>query len=242
MLLAFLFLAACGKAPEPYAPAPEPPPLATPAPAPEPLPPVATPPEASELPPPPAEPSPETISEPVEAPAVPATEAVATEAEPGIPIHENLTEPPPPDPAELDMAKIELELLRLINGLRTELGVEPLGLQDQMLYAARIRSAEALEKFTHTRPDGNPYNTAFDDAGFSYAGKWHGENLASLSFTAGQLDENEAALKMFEGLNASPGHRENMARGNFAQAGIGVASSVENETVTLASAQLFASF
>jgi uncharacterized protein YkwD len=171
-----------------------------------------------------------------------AADPVATGAEPGIPINESVSETPPPEPPELETAKIELELLRLINSLRTELGVEPLGLQEEMLYAARIRSAEALEKFTHTRPDGTPYNTAFDEAGFSYAGKWHGENLASLSFTAGQLDENGAALKLFEGLSASPGHRENMARGNFAQAGVGVASFAENEKVTLASAQLFASF
>jgi uncharacterized protein YkwD len=246
LAFALLVLAACGKPPEKPAPEPAPAPesgFATPAPPPEPLPPVATAPEVSELPPPPAEPA-ETLPEPVSADEEPAADNVAAEDGLGIPISESPEEEPPVSehPKELDTAQIELELLRLINGLRTELGTEPLGLQEAMLYAARVRSLEALEQFTHTRPDGTPYNTAFDEAGFSYAGKWHGENLASLSFAEGQLDEAEAALKLFEGLNASPGHRENMARGNFAQAGIGVAASMENETVTLASAQLFASF
>jgi uncharacterized protein YkwD len=248
LALALFVLAACGKAPEASAPKPAPAPFATPASPPAPLPLPEEPPEASELPPPPEETAPEAIPEPVAeasaalAPNEPAAEPEPAEADTGIPISENLAEPPSERKAQPDTEKIELELLRLINGTRAQLGVEPLGLQEEMQYAARTRSAEALLKFTHARPDGTPYNTAFDEAGFSYAGKWHGENLASLSFTIGQLDENEAALKLFEGLNASPGHRENMARGNFAQAGIGVAAAVENETVTLASAQLFASF
>jgi uncharacterized protein YkwD len=248
LALALIVLAACGKSPEAPAPKPAPAPFATPASPPEPLPLPENPPEASELPPPPDKDAPEAIPEPVAAtsaalaPNEPAAEPEPAEADTGIPISENLEVPPPAQKSELDTAKIELELLRLINGTRVQLGVEPLGLQDEMQYAARTRSAEALQKFTHARPDGTPYNTAVDEAGFSYAGKWHGENLASLSFTIGQLDENEAALKLFEGLNASPGHRENMARGNFAQAGIGVAAYIESETVTLASAQLFASF
>jgi uncharacterized protein YkwD len=140
-----------------------------------------------------------------------------------------------------DSEEAEAELLRLINVMREEAGAEPLGLQEELRLAARIRAAEAMAEFSHTRPDDTPYNTAFDEAGFDYAGKYHGENLASLSFSAGMFNEKDAALEMFEGLGASPGHRENMIRQNFSQAGVGIAVSLEGDVITVASAQLFAS-
>lgn len=141
----------------------------------------------------------------------------------------------------LDSGTIEKELLRLINSLRDEAGVNALGIEDSIQFAARIRAAEALESFSHTRPDGVPYNTAFDEAGFSYAGKWHGENLSSLSFSAGMFDEKEIALEMFKGLKNSPGHYRNMTEINFVQAGVGVAIIYGEGTVDIASAQMFSS-
>lgn len=140
-----------------------------------------------------------------------------------------------------DSEKIEKELLRLINELRLDVGAEALGVQEDMLFAARIRSSEALVSFSHTRPDGTPYNTAFDEAKFTYAGKWHGENLSSLRFTAGMFDEKSAALEMFNGLKDSPGHYQNMVGANFVQTGIGVSLSYEDGVVNIASAQLFSS-
>lgn len=141
----------------------------------------------------------------------------------------------------LNREEFERELLRLINGLREQAGVEKLGIREEMIFAARIRSAEALQSFSHTRPNGSPYNTAFDEAGFSYAGKWHGENLASLNFTEGMLDEKAAALEMFNGLRDSPGHYRNMTGENFLQIGIGVSISREDGMIHIASAQLFSS-
>lgn len=141
----------------------------------------------------------------------------------------------------LDSEKIEKELLRLINNLRAETGVESLGVQEDILFAARIRSSEALVSFSHTRPDGSPYNTAFDEAGFTYAGKWHGENLSSLHFTAGMFDEKAVALEMFNGLKDSPGHYQNMIGSNFVQAGVGISLSYADGIVNIASAQLFSS-
>lgn len=141
----------------------------------------------------------------------------------------------------LDCVAIEKELLRLINSLRDEEAVNALGIEDDMQFAARIRAAEALESFSHTRPGNMPYNTAFDEAGFSYAGKWHGENLSSLCFSAGMFDEKEIALEMFKGLKNSPGHYRNMTEKNFVQAGVGVAVIYGDDTVDIASAQMFSS-
>lgn len=141
----------------------------------------------------------------------------------------------------LDYEIIERELLRLINEERESVGVEPLGVEENMLFAARIRAGETISSFSHTRPNGTPYNTSFDEAGFSYAGKWHGENLASLSFTSGTFDEKSAALEMFNGLKSSPGHYRNMVSENFLQAGIGVAIAFGPDETDIASAQLFSS-
>lgn len=142
---------------------------------------------------------------------------------------------------KLDLGLVERELLRLINELREEAGVEALGVQQEMRFAARIRSEEALSSFSHTRPDGTPYHTAFDEAGFSYTGKWHGENLAYLDFTGGMLDEKAVALEMFNSLKDSPGHRRNMTGEHYLQAGIGVTIKYGQGMVCIASAQLFAS-
>lgn len=141
----------------------------------------------------------------------------------------------------LDCGAIEKELLRLINSLRDEEAVNALGIEDNIQFAARIRAAEALESFSHTRPAGTPYNTAFDEAGFSYAGKLHGENLSSLSFSAGMFDEKEIAFEMFKGLKNSPGHYRNMTENKFVQTGVGVAVIYGDDTVDIASAQMFSS-
>lgn len=142
---------------------------------------------------------------------------------------------------KLESEIIERELLRLINNEREGAGLESLGFEEHMLFAARIRAEEALSSFSHTRPDGTPYNTAFDEAGFSYAGKWHGENLASLHVAAGIFDEKNIAVELFDGLMSSPGHRGNMLNENFLQAGIGVVVRQADGSIDIASSQLFAS-
>ncbi len=237
-LAALLLFAACNNPRTPFASSGDEHPFATaPVPPVSPLPPVDPRDAPSELPPPASEPKLETINEPGAAapksqePATVQDESVSTEI---LPYSSKDT--------VFDAVKVEAELLRLINLLRLEEGIEPLGLQEQMQVAAGIRSYEALLKFSHTRPNETPYNTVFDESGFEYSGKWHGENLAALSFPAGAFDEKTAALELFEGLKESPGHRENMIRGNFAQIGIGVTVSAVEDEIKIASAQLFASF
>ncbi len=142
---------------------------------------------------------------------------------------------------EFDREKVEKELLRLINAEREDVDAATLGMEDHMQFAARIRADEAMTKFSHTRPDNTPYNTAFDEADFTYAGKWHGENLSSLTFSEGMFTEKEAALEMFKGLKNSPGHYRNMVNEKFLQTGIGVAVISRDGNINIASAQLFAS-
>jgi len=110
-----------------------------------------------------------------------------------------------------------------------------------MQWAARMRAPEVMSSLSHTRTDGTPYYTAFDEAGFPYAGRWHGENVSYMQFPAGSYSSAEAALKMFEGLRESSGHYQNMLSGNFQLAGIGAHILRKDNAVFLYSAQLFAS-
>lgn len=140
----------------------------------------------------------------------------------------------------LDVDTIELELLRLINEERSANSIEPLGMEESMRWAARIRAPEVLQSLSHTRPDGTPYYTAMDEAGFVYAGKWHGENVSYMYFTPGLYNSSDAAAKMFEELKNSPGHYQNMLSENFLQSGIGAFVQVKDSMIQVGSAQLFA--
>lgn len=142
-------------------------------------------------------------------------------------------------PGENGTTAIEQELLAMINSERTKAGVEALGVEDGMQLAAGIRAREALQSLSHTRPDGTPYYTTFDEAGFSYAGKWHGENLAMITIDSDSYDEREIAEALFSQWLESPGHQQNML-GNFLQTGIGVYIETDGDTVQVGAAQLFA--
>jgi len=148
----------------------------------------------------------------------------------------------PPSPTEaLNAEAIENELLALINRERAANGIETLSMESSMQWAARMRAPEVMSSLSHTRTDGTPYYTAFDEAGFPYAGRWHGENVSYMQFPAGSYSSAEAALKMFEGLRESSGHYQNMLSGNFQLAGIGAHILRKDNAVFLYSAQLFAS-
>lgn len=140
----------------------------------------------------------------------------------------------------IDAQLFESELIRLINAEREQHGRQALQLEGTMQWAARIRAAEVLDNLSHTRPDGTSYYTAFDEVGFPYAGKWHGENVSYMEFTGSAYDTTSAARYMFEELRSSPGHYTNMLNENFAQIGVGVEVVTNGNLVRIGSAQMFA--
>lgn len=140
---------------------------------------------------------------------------------------------------ELSPNEIESEMLYYINDLRRSAEAEVLEENDDINWAAKIRAEEVLEKMSHTRPNGEEYYTVFDETGYQYAGKWHGENLSCISFVNGALGSKQIAKKMFEGLKNSAGHYNNMVSANYDLVGIGVVVQKDGETTTVASAQLF---
>lgn len=175
-----------------------------------------------------AEPEPSAVREEISLPAV---EAQTREAP--ISVEDK--------PAAQNVDRIEQELLRLINEERTQHGLEALGIEETMQFAARTRAQEALTSLSHTRPVGTPYYTAFEEWGFNYAGKWHGENLAVVNVDYLVLSDAAVAAALFNEWLASPGHHQNILSENFFQTGIGVYVQHQETQAIIGSAQLFAS-
>lgn len=143
--------------------------------------------------------------------------------------------------AGVDTEVVERELLRLVNAERDFMGIEQLGLEESMQWAARTRAQEVLVLLMHTRPNGTPYNTAFDEVGFEYAGKLHGENIATLQFSGTVYNDEEIAKIIFDKLKSSSGHSQNMFSEQFVQVGIGVYAQQNGDSIRIGVAQLFLS-
>ncbi|MBQ7755916.1 MAG: CAP domain-containing protein [Oscillospiraceae bacterium] len=106
------------------------------------------------------------------------------------------------------------EVLRLTNEFRAENGVEPLELDLDLTAVAMVRADEITELFSHTRPDGTSWSTAFDEGGFTLGGNCGGraENIAY---------GYSSAAAVVEAWKNSSGHRANMLKSSFNVIGIG---------------------
>lgn len=120
------------------------------------------------------------------------------------------------------------EVLRLTNLERAKEGLSPLSGSNVILrQAADKRAAEAIDNWSHTRPNGEECFTVFKEFGITEY-RMVGENLYY-----GSIGTPEDAVNSW--MN-SPGHRANILRPNFTHLGVGVA--VDDRGVTY-SAQLF---
>lgn len=97
----------------------------------------------------------------------------------------------------------ELEVLRLTNIERVNVGLRPLRYNTSLEEGARIRSQEIIEYFSHTRPDGSRFFTVF---GPDFRFRNVGENLASGFRTPAQV--------VTAWMN-STSHRANILNPNF---------------------------
>lgn len=119
---------------------------------------------------------------------------IETEAEPVVP-----TETPAPEPAAPSInyppaGTQEYELFILINNERTANGLNPLSWSGGLADCAGVRASEAVDCFSHTRPDGSDWWTVNPSI-------MYGENLAT-----GQ----DNVQWVFNDWMASPEHRANI--------------------------------
>ena len=104
-------------------------------------------------------------------------------------------------------AEGENELLALMNASRVQAGLPEYVMNEDLCSAAATRAAECAVRFSHTRPNGQSWNTV--------SSVTKGENLAHAVNSNQCKAENVALAWML-----SPGHKANVLRSTFSQVGI----------------------
>ena len=99
------------------------------------------------------------------------------------------------------------EIVRLVNVERKKAGLPAVKLSRELYRPAMIRAREIVKSFSHTRPNGLPFNSVF--YGITY--RTVGENLA-----AGQTSCEMVMQQWMD----SPGHRANILNKKFRYLGV----------------------
>jgi uncharacterized protein YkwD len=118
--------------------------------------------------------------------------------------------PEAPKPEPEAKVNYEEEVIRLVNEERAKAGLNALETSTNLAYAAKARSMELTEEFSHDRPDGSRYYTIFDDYGITY--NMTGENIAY-----GQKTPKSVVTALMN----SPDHRKIILNENFNYIGVG---------------------
>ncbi|WRS26609.1 CAP domain-containing protein [Oscillospiraceae bacterium MB08-C2-2] len=139
----------------------------------------------------------------------------------------------------LTVQGIEAEMVRLINEERSIRSIAILEPDEKLAQAASIRAAEIFQEFGHTRPDGTAYPTVFDQVGYPYEGRWHGENLSRYTFSPVRFTDAQVAKILYDQFKESPGHYANMVRSDYEYVGVGVSLGIENGSAYSMTVQLF---
>lgn len=122
------------------------------------------------------------------------------------------------------------DLLSLTNKKRTENGLSPLQLNEELSNAASQKASDMLAKnyWAHNSPDGTTPWIFIKSSGYEYL--YAGENLAR-GFTA-SADIVDAWMN-------SPGHRENMLSSNYKDVGFSVVPGVLTGDETILVVEMF---
>nr|WP_297705244.1 CAP domain-containing protein [uncultured Butyrivibrio sp.] len=114
-------------------------------------------------------------------------------------------------------ASNEEDVLAYINGVRVNAGLDILTMDSDLSEVAAVRAKECAEKFSHTRPNGQAWNT------ISSISK--GENLAHAVNSNQQKPENVVLA-----WTLSSKHNENLIRKSFTSAGVAYYQSESGDT------------
>jgi uncharacterized protein YkwD len=125
----------------------------------------------------------------------------------------------------------EKEMFELHNETRTAYGLHPLCLSPVLTQAARARSEDMLNSdyFSHYTPGGVTVIDQLKRQGYyGYdPGDYHsvGENIS----LGGDFADHDTPQHRFTGWMHSPGHRDNILRGEFDEVGVGAGSGAYQE-------------
>lgn len=120
--------------------------------------------------------------------------------------------------------ELEWQMLDLINGERTAIGLQPLKLDLRLNDSSEDHSSWMLSSdiFSHTGINGTNAGDRMRDADFVFSGSWGwGENIAWQS-ERGATGLADDVINLHNALMNSPGHRANILRPEYEVIGIGV--------------------
>lgn len=112
-------------------------------------------------------------------------------------------------------ASIEEQVLAAVNKEREAAGLPALEADEELNKIAAMRAKEIAEKFSHTRPNGTKWVTAYKEAGYIYAAA--AENIA--------YNFSDSASEVVEQWMNSSGHKANILSADMTKLGIGVYKS-----------------
>ncbi len=132
---------------------------------------------------------------------------------------------------EKQLQKIEKRFLELINEERARGGAAALTIHGYLDDCAQIRSQEIMERWEHTRPNGESFATIVDSWQYGYTTL--GENICTTTYFSGTYDETYcwtgsaeqiemASTEMFNLFKNSPGHYENFMKSEYEHTGVGI--------------------
>jgi uncharacterized protein YkwD len=147
------------------------------------------------------------------------------------------------------MRVLEAEFLRLVNEERVRNGRGELKVNEILHKAARLRAVECLEKFSHTRPNGESYKSilkgdlAYDWEHINENIAWFYESPYSVTDWTKVLtdaDMKAFAKDFFYKFNNSSVHYDNILFRDFTETGFGVVITItDGGTLKVACSQLF---
>ena len=115
-----------------------------------------------------------------------------------------------------NVSTIQSIIMRLTNEQRAAYGLAPLSYDYGLQSAADTRAAEQPLSFSHTRPNGTDWSTAYPANAYYFSG----ENLASCD---GILTDESFASSCVKWWMESEGHRDNILNPNYTVMAVGVA-------------------
>lgn len=118
---------------------------------------------------------------------------------------------------------VYLTMLSLVNEARREAGVPELWYSARLHEVCELRTSELTAYYSHTRPDGRRFSSAYYDLGVSF--KFCGENIA---YGRNMFETPE---EVFEAWMNSPTHKDNILHPDFECAAFGLSVlKVGNDT------------
>ena len=128
---------------------------------------------------------------------------------------------PVEQPAQTDVAAAKQDIVDRTNAIRREQGISALTVNAKLMQAAQVRADEmaAHTVYSHTRPNGEKFNTVTDCP-------YMAENIHRVADWT--LSEQTLAEQAVADWNASTTHHKNMLNPKLSEIGIGLARGVND--------------